>query len=61
MGDTVISKSLFKVEVYVLGQIDRGYAADAKRKELMIQIIPNSSLCCLGKNNYISCSHLCRY
>lgn len=43
MDDTVINKSLFKGELDVHGQLEKGYVADAKRKELVIQIIPTAA------------------
>lgn len=39
MDDTVINKSLFKAELDMHGQLEKGYAADAKRKDLVTQIM----------------------
>lgn len=37
---TVTNKSLFKAELDVHGQLEKVYATDTKRKDLMIQIMP---------------------
>lgn len=39
VDDIVINKSLFKAELDMLGELEKGYAADAKRKDLVTQII----------------------
>lgn len=39
MDATVINKSLLKAELDVHGHLGKGCAADAKRKDLMIQIM----------------------
>lgn len=52
MDDKVINKSLFKVELGVHSQLEKGYAADAKRKQLMIQTIPIAACAVQEKTIY---------
>ena len=39
VAETVISRLLFKVEMGMHGQLEKGRASDAKRKESTIQIM----------------------